>query len=92
MEKTAATGWDTLVVTSAGLEEIAQLIIASAEALGRDEALEAAHIVNKRRCKPPPEICRNSLNRLPELANNGVPIGTGRDPTPTLLFRRSSVP
>ena len=43
MEKAAAVGGDRLVVTGAGAEEVAKLVIAATEALGRGEALEAAH-------------------------------------------------
>ena len=43
MEQAAAVGGDMLVVTGAGAEEVAELVVAPAEALGRGEALEAAH-------------------------------------------------
>ena len=38
-----AIGGNMLVVAGAGAEEVAKLVIASAEALRRGEALEAAH-------------------------------------------------
>ncbi len=43
MEQAAAAGGDMLVVAGSGAEEVAELVVASTEALGRGEALEAAH-------------------------------------------------
>ena len=43
MKPATAVGRDMLAVTGAGAEEVAQLVMASAEALGRGEALEAPH-------------------------------------------------
>src|SRR3712207_4386040 len=43
MKVAAAVGGNVLAVTGARAEKIAKLVIAAAEALGRGEALEAAH-------------------------------------------------
>src|ERR687885_168138 len=43
VEQATTIGGDMLVVAGAGAEEVAELVIASAEPLRRDEALEAAH-------------------------------------------------
>ena len=43
VEQARAVGGDMLAVTGSGPEEVAQLVMASAEALGRGEALEAPH-------------------------------------------------
>jgi hypothetical protein len=43
VEQATAVGRDRLVVAGAGAEEVAQLVVASAEPLRRGEALEAAH-------------------------------------------------
>ncbi len=43
MQQAAAVGGDMLVVACAEAEEVAELVVTAAEALGRGEALEAAH-------------------------------------------------
>src|SRR5215213_3104541 len=43
VKQATAFGWDMLVVTGAGAKEVAQLVMASTEALRRGEAFEAAH-------------------------------------------------
>ena len=43
MKQATAFGWDMLVVVGVGAEEVAQLVVGSAEPLRRREALEAAH-------------------------------------------------
>ena len=43
MKQTTAVGGNRLVVAGAEAEEVAELVMASTEPLGRAEALEAAH-------------------------------------------------
>ncbi len=43
VEQATAVGGDVLAVTGSGPEEVAELVVGSTKALGRSEALEAAH-------------------------------------------------
>jgi hypothetical protein len=43
MQQTSAVGRDRLIVAGAGAEEVAEFIVATTEALRRNEALEAPH-------------------------------------------------
>src|SRR5215212_6409334 len=43
VEQATAVGGDVLVVASVRAEEVAEFVVAAAEALGRGEALEAPH-------------------------------------------------
>ena len=43
MKQAMAVGRDVLIVAGAGAEEVAEFVVAPTEALGRGEALEAAH-------------------------------------------------
>src|SRR3954471_6321320 len=43
MKQAMAVGGDVLIVAGAGAEEVAEFVVAPTEALGRGEALEAAH-------------------------------------------------
>ncbi len=43
MKQATAVGWDMLVMAGARAKEVAELVVAVTEALGRGEAPEAAH-------------------------------------------------
>ncbi len=43
MKPATVVGWDMLVMAGARAKEVAEFVVAAAEALGRGEALEAPH-------------------------------------------------